>query len=70
MKRLETQLLHHAIDSVSKFLANFEYKSSLSLYSYAFVLTSFYINSFIDVLESQFQLEEPNSYSRLAIRTA
>ena len=53
-----------------KFLANFEYRSSLSLYSYAFFLISFHINSFIDLLESQFQLEESNSYSRLAIKTA
>ena len=70
MKRLQTRLLHHAIDSVSKFLANFEYGSSLSLYCYAFVLTSFHINSFIDLLKFQFKLEESNSYSRLAIMTA
>ena len=69
MKRLQTRLLYHVIDSVSKFVANSEYGSSLSLYFYAFVLTSFHINSFIDLLESQFQLEESNSYSRLAIRT-
>ena len=69
MKRLQTRLLHHAIDSVSKFVANSEYGCSLSLYFYAFVLTSFHINLFTDLLESQFQLEESNSYSRFVTRT-
>ena len=53
-----------------KFLSNFEYRASLSLYCYAFVLTFFHTNPFIDLLESQFKLEESNSYSRLAIRSA
>ena len=60
MKRLQTRLLHHAIDSVSKFLSNFEYGASLILYCYAFFFTCFHINSFIDLLESQFKLEESN----------
>ena len=61
MKRLQTRLLEHTIDSVSKFLSNFEYGASLSLYCYAFVLTFFHTNPFIDLLESQFKLEESNS---------
>ena len=61
MKRLQTRLLKHAIDSINKFLSSFEYGASLSLYCYAFVLTFFHTNSFIDLLESQFKLEESNS---------
>ena len=44
-----------------KFLSNFEYGASLSLYYYTFVLSFFHTNSFIDLLESQFKLEESNS---------
>ena len=44
-----------------KFLSNFEYGASLSLYCYVFFLTFSHTNSFIDLLEFQFKLEESNS---------